>query len=409
MEFKASPLVASPRRARIVRARRIRLAGAFALMAVSGLIWNSFGLFLVALEAEFGWSRAGISAAFGTFALANALTAPAFGYALSRWDSRIALAGSALLLGVALAATSTATTLHGFWLVFGVIGGMASHCTASYAVFAVLAARFRQRPATAMSIADAGSGLAAFLGLPLLHWIILSFGWQAAYLMLGSIVAVVGVGVHLFVLDRVKRLPLREPGRHRIALPSFALLVLALSYFCGSAAYHGLLTQQIALFDEQGVPEATAVWIAASAGLVVFLWRLLSGWLCDLWGPRRVMAIAALGAAVTFAALGAALAGASGIALVVYPLALGIAFGGQQVLLTNGARLIVPLSALGVVLGFCRLGSGIGMATGPVLAGALYSAMGGYPLVVGILAAIAFAHFAAFATAIGAIGRRPAG
>jgi hypothetical protein len=32
-------------------------------MAASGLVWNSFGLFLLAIEAEFGWSRAAVSGA----------------------------------------------------------------------------------------------------------------------------------------------------------------------------------------------------------------------------------------------------------------------------------------------------------------------------------------------------------
>ena len=90
---------ASLRRSRVTRARRMRLAAAFTLMAASGLVWNSFALFLVALKAEFGWSRAAISGAFGAFALSNALSAPLLGHAIGRWDSRRILAGLSLLLG----------------------------------------------------------------------------------------------------------------------------------------------------------------------------------------------------------------------------------------------------------------------------------------------------------------------
>ena len=67
------------RRVQVQWAKRVRLASAFLLMMVSGLVWNSFGLFLVALEADFHWSRAAISGAFGAFALINAITAPFFG------------------------------------------------------------------------------------------------------------------------------------------------------------------------------------------------------------------------------------------------------------------------------------------------------------------------------------------
>lgn len=62
---------------------------------------------------------------------------------------------------------------------------------------------------------------------------------------------------------------------------------LVISYFCGSAAYRGLTTRQIALFEDNSVNGETAVRIAAVAGPVVFVWRLLSGWLCDLRGSGR--------------------------------------------------------------------------------------------------------------------------
>lgn len=135
-------------------------------MMVSGLVWNSFALFLVAVEGEFHWSRASISGAYGAFALINAVSAPFFGYLLGRWNSRMLLAAAALLLGIAFLLTAKVTTIWQFWLNFGLIGGLGTHCTSSYAIFAVLAGRFRRRPATAMAIADAGSGLAAFSTFP---------------------------------------------------------------------------------------------------------------------------------------------------------------------------------------------------------------------------------------------------
>ncbi len=388
----------SARRTQVRLAKRIRLAAAFLLMIVSGLVWNSFGLFLVALEAEFHWSRGAISGAYGVFALVNAVTAPFFGRLLGRHDSRILLAGAALLLGIAYALTATVGSLAQFWLIFGVLAGLGTHCTSSYAIFAVLAGRFRQRPATAMSFADAGSGLAAFLGIPIIHWIIQAFGWRGAYLALGVVIVLVSVPLHLFVLDRVKAAPKPQAGRSGLpALPFYVLAALIISYFCGSAVYHGLLTQQIALFDERDIGEESAVWLAAVAGLVVFLWRLLSGWFCDLWGPNRVMLLAAIAAAVTFATLILVVAADSNTMLLIYPLMLGIGFGGQQVLLANGARLIVSLSSLAGLLGLCRFASGAGMAAGPVLAGYLHDVTGGYGLAILVLGSMALLHFASFA------------
>lgn len=403
---RAFPLREKPRGRRVRLAKRIRLATAFVLMAISGLVWTSFSLFLVAIEAELHWSRAEISGAFSVFALTNALSAPAFGYALGRWDSRRLLAAAALLLGCALYGVTLVGSPDAYWIVFGVIGGIGSHCTSSYAVFAVLAGRFRERPATAMAIADAGSGFATFLGLPLIHWIILESGWRAAYLVLGSAVALVGGTLHLLVMDPVRRARPQPDARPSIKAPLLPLLALACAYFCGSAAYQGLVTQQIALLDHYGVDETVTVWIVALAGLVLFVWRLWSGHLADLFGPGKVMMIAGLGIVATFgsAVIGAAFALPG--ALLVLPLATGVAFGGQQVLLAATAQIMAHPAALPGILGICRMASGIGMAAGPLVAGYAYDRTGQYALPIALLALASLGHIAGYGLAFGRIRAR---
>ncbi len=391
---------------RVRLAKRTRLASAFVLMALSGLVWTSFSLFLVALEGEFHWSRAEISGAFSVFALTNALTAPAFGYALGQWDSRRLLAAASLVLGLALFGVTLVGSPAAYWMVFGVIGGIGSHCTSSYAVFAVLAGRFRERPATAMAIADAGSGLATFLGLPLIYWVIVELGWRVAYLILGSSVALIGGALHLLAMDPVRRTHRQQGAGPSVQLPLAPLVALAAAYFCGSAAYQGLTTQQIALLDHYGVVESLAVWAVALAGLVLFVWRLWSGHLCDRWGPGKVMMIAAAGVVTTFAsvAIGEALVAPG--ALLVLPIAVGIAFGGQQVLLAASAQLMTHPASLASVLGFCRMASGVGMAAGPLLAGYAYDRTGQYGWPIGLLAVISFGHLAAYAMAFGLVRAR---
>ncbi|URK89496.1 MFS transporter (plasmid) [Rhizobium sp. RCAM05350] len=132
------------RQMQVRRAKQVRLTAAFLLMFISGLVWSTFGLFLISLEGEFHWSRSAISGAYGTFAMVNALTAPAFGYAMTRWDSRRLLAGTSLLLGLAFCGLAFVETIGQFWLVFGILAGLGTHCTSSFAVFSVLAGRFRK-------------------------------------------------------------------------------------------------------------------------------------------------------------------------------------------------------------------------------------------------------------------------
>jgi MFS family permease len=227
-----------------------------------------------------------------------------------------------------------------------------------------------------------------------------------AYLILGGSVALIGGALHLLVMDPVRRTqPQRGAGRS-LTLPLLPLLALAVAYFCGSAAYQGLGTQQIALLDHYGVAENLAVWIVALAGLTLFVWRLWSGHLCDLWGPRKVMMIAAVGIVATFAsvAIGEMLAMPS--ALLLFPIVLGIAFGGQQVLLATIARLMSRPTALAGVLGICRMASGIGMAAGPLIAGYAYDWTGNYGWPTGLLAIASLGHVAGYMTALAFVGRK---
>ena len=365
-------------------------------------------MFLVALQKEFDWSRGEISGAFAIFALANAVSAPFLGHAMRVWDSRRILGALSLLLGAALFATAAfVSSLVEYWLVFGLLGGIGAQCVSSFAVFAILARRIRRRLATAMSLADAGSGLATMLGLPLIQMIIEAHGWRAAYAMLGLLVLLFVVAIHLTILD-----PVRPEQRRRaigaVALPtiiirfsagSWRMAVTCLSFFFGSASYHGLLTQQIAIFDAEGISPDRAVWIAAFGGGVVFFWRLGSGWLCDEVGVRSVIAISTLGVAFTYVGMGLVMADAQGLLLLVYPLALGVGFGGQQVIVAITMRGLSPLAHFPVNLGYGRLASGLGMAAGPLVGGLVYDFTDSTLAVVSFLAISSTVHVAALIAA----------
>jgi MFS family permease len=257
-----------------------------------------------------------------------------------------------------------------------------------------------------MAIADAGSSFATFLGLPLIHWVIVESGWRAAYLILGCSVALIGGALHLLAMDPVRRMQPQLGARPSTKPPLPPLVALVAAYFCGSAAYQGLVTQQIALLDHYGVAEHLAVWVVALAGLILFVWRLWSGHLCDQWGPRRVMMISAIGIIATFASVAIGVMLAEPGALLVFPIAVGIAFGGQQVLLAATARLMTHPAALASILGICRMASGIGMAAGPLIAGYTYDWTGQYELPISLLAITSLGHVVGYMTALGFVARR---
>ena len=367
-------------------------------MALSALVWNSFGLFLLSLEAAFSAPRAAVAAAFSVFALFGALSAPFVGMAMDRLGSRRVLVSLSAIMGACLLATAAAPGVWTIWISFGVVGGVAAHAFGSYVVFMAMARRFRRRPATAMAVADAGSGLSVFLVLPLLEQSIAAFGWRTTYVAIAVVMATAGILLHALVFD-----PIRPPGRAAARLVGSALLrprllVLALAFLCGSGAFQGLLTSQIALMAEHGIPLDTAATVAAVGGLAIFLWRLLCGWLCDRWSVAGVMVLAAIAGASAFVALGWIMASGprAHLALWSYPVTLGIAFGGTQIILAIAAMRLSTADSYPVVYGVGRLASGLGMAIGPLLAAAAHDATSGHGLSMTILAGATALHFSGF-------------
>ncbi|URK89498.1 hypothetical protein LP421_33110 (plasmid) [Rhizobium sp. RCAM05350] len=103
---------------------------------------------------------------------------------------------------------------------------------------------------------------------------------------------------------------------------------------------------------------------------------------------------------MTFLTLALVFTTQSSPALFLYPLVLGVAFGGQQVLLASGAGKIFPLVALAGILGICRLSAGLGMAAGPVMTGYVHDVTGKYTLAIVALGVVSLCHFISFLFAI---------
>jgi MFS family permease len=375
------------------------VGGSFLILAVGGTVWNSFGLFLVALEHEFGWSRGEISMAFSLYALMGAVTSPVIGWLLDRVDSRWVLTASALLMVAGLSSTALVQTVPGYYLAFGGLAGLGFHSLSSVAQFIILANWFRIRQGTALAVAEAGSGLAVFLGLPLVQLILSGAGWRFTYLVLALSVLVIVLPLNLLLMRfHPRELGLQADGGTATAdmaaanhalVPSETrlqlqgrLLWLAVAFIIGPLAYQALLTQQVILLVDTGLSELFAASIAAIGGLAVMTARLLSGWLADRYGEPLVLVFTTLSAVGSILCLFAIIAGRGSLpVLYAYPVLLGFGFGANTPLFASAARRLWPGDRFGTFYGFLRVGTGLGGAAGAVLAGTLYDRTGSYHLV----------------------------
>ena len=92
-------------------------------LGVTPTVTAVFGVFLVAIATEFGWSRAEVSGALAAVSVANMLASPIAGRIGDRWGARRTAVGGSLALGaliltLAIAPANTAV----FYLQFVLIG-----------------------------------------------------------------------------------------------------------------------------------------------------------------------------------------------------------------------------------------------------------------------------------------------
>ena len=166
-----------------------------------GVLYYAFGIFLVPMQEELGWSRTALTGAYSVGLLVSALTAPLAGHWLDRYGPRgLMTLGSALGTGLILAWAS----VENLWVLYLVwIGiGLAMAATLYEPAFAVLAKWFERRLARALLLVTLAGGLASTIFLPLTAWLVGAQGWRGALLTLAAILALLTIPPHALVLRR---------------------------------------------------------------------------------------------------------------------------------------------------------------------------------------------------------------
>ncbi len=194
----ASPASSAPR----LSAFQVLACGA-AIVTLSMGIRHGFGLWLQPMTQEMGWTREHFSFAMAIQNLSWGVFGIFAGMAADRFGAFRVLLVGAVLYGLGLAGMALSPTPGVFALTAGVLIGAAQAGTTYAVIYGVIG---RQIPAEkrswAMGVAAAAGSFGQFLMVPVEGWLISSFGWQEALLMLGGAVLLI-MPLALF---------LREPG-----------------------------------------------------------------------------------------------------------------------------------------------------------------------------------------------------
>ena len=356
-------------------------------------VFGSFGLFMLALQREFGWGRADLSLALTGLTISSALALPIVGRMIDRVGARrIQLASMAALAACLAAIPLIVREIWHLAVILFVLGALAA-ATNGVAYMQVISAWFYRKRGLAIGLVMAGTGMGYAYVPVLVRYLIDAYSWRTAYLVLAGIVAFIALPlVYAWMRESPRELGLRPDGDPPGASPpaetsrevglelaeilrrrEFWILVCVLIVL--SFALHGLLAHMVPMLVDRGMSSATAATVAAVEGVTVMLARILVGHLMDrFFAPRVAMTFFVLSALGLVVFATGAVEGLAFLAAIL----VGLSLGAEVDMVAYLAGRYFGLKSFGTTFGLLFGSVLVGITLGPVAFGYTYESMGSY-------------------------------
>ncbi len=257
----------------------------------------TFGIFLKPLTAEFNWSRSQVSFAFTITALTVAFCSPFIGRLLDLFPARKIILPCVTIYGLSFASLSLLTARYWQLLLVFVCMGIVGNGTTQLGYARVISSWFEHNRGRALAVAMAGSGMGSIVFPPLAQWLIVNFGWRAAYLALGLVILALGLPLAAaFVHEPDQREPSVEQARVRsgslsASVLSYTFLCLVSGLMLFSLATNGLTAHLVPFLTDRGSSASQAANIMAAMGFASLASKLITGYLLDRFRASRTVAV----------------------------------------------------------------------------------------------------------------------
>ena len=375
---------------------------------------NSFGVFVIPMSDEFGWSRFTVSIAAALGVLTNGLIQPFMGQLFDRTGGRKVILTGLTVLGLSTILLSL--TFHILFLVF-VFGFIASAAQAGPALSntaALMCRWFKRRRGTAISINSAALSLGGLIMVPFSMYLLQATDWRTAWVALGIIVLTGVPMAYFFIRERPSDMGLYPDGDDAPASDSPALSQrevetkgplevetwnesfksapiwqMAGSYFvCGTTTF--ILSVHFIPFaiEDRGISGTTAATIFGYMMGLNIIGALGAGLLSDkIGGTKNWLALVYFMRGIAYVCL---LTIDSVAGPWIFASIAGFSWVATLPLTSSLTADVYGLKALGTISGITFMFHQFGGFGSVLLAGLLFDITGSYVLPFGIVAALLF-------------------
>ena len=354
----------------------------------------SFGVFVLPLEENFGWSRGQISLALTFTTTTNVIVSPLVGTLMDKVGVKRVLVPSVFCVGLVLAALSQLTAnLWHLYLMYSLLPLLGAG-TLPQSYSRVIVAWFLRRRGLALGLALAGYGVGAMLLPSVSQELIDAFGWRQAYVILGASVLVFPLPVIAFLLrESPQEMGLAvdgvsgagaEGGEEPVesgglsgaeAMKTLPYWLILLSFLLVGIAVPAVLTHLVPMLSDRGVEPATAAAYLGALGAGMTVGRVVSGILMDRFFAPRVVMLFLVGLVIGLVLL---IAVEPGPLLLLAAILIGLAMGAEMSEIAYLCSRYFGVKAFGQIYGVMFSAFMIGGAIGPAALGLYYDRVGDY-------------------------------
>jgi len=284
-------------------------------MLIVGSTIYSFQLFVIPVTKEFGISRAAANNAYISMLVGLAIWSPLVGRLLDKFDAKYVIMFGALSFGGAFTLVAMAQSLKlmmvGIFVMLSIsvcsCGGLAGNT--------VTVRWFQKRRGRALGIMSVTSSVGGAFMVPVISYLITSYGWRTAMLLTGwSVAMIIFVLVGLFVKGRPVPADINDSDefdmqgdRSRQDAPtggktlSLKQIVTTRNYWlvamgCGLllASDQAVLTSKFPFLVDSGFSVLQATTIISAMTISAVAGKLIIGFMADYFDVRHLFALVAL-------------------------------------------------------------------------------------------------------------------
>ncbi len=375
--------------------------GAFLISSISYGARYSFGVFVMPMSLDYGWSRSVVSIGASINMMVYSFCAIFLGRTLDKVAPKWIITTGAIVAAVSYILTSLARTPLHFYLTYGVLCGAGTACMGLLVVNSSVGKWFIKKRGIAIGISTMGVSFGTIALTPLAGYIVKYYDWHYGFIFLGIIFVLVGVSLSQLFMGRVnpesygllpdgdRRIAKASDADHAVKYPSHLSNkgIFRNSHFwilvaCFSLAVMTLMAafvHQVAYALDNNIENVVAASSLGALGFGGFCGQFFFGWFSGV--VKDVKYSAVLGMIIMAVGMVILLKATTTQRLYFYALIYGFGYGSLGPMMPILVADRFGRHVLGSVYGWLTFFMGMGGGIGPFMGGLIYDLSGSYTYV----------------------------